>query len=89
VQAFQFVLFLLAALTSFACMALLFRGYARTGVRLLFWSALCFIFLTTNNVLLFFDTIVFPTQVDLRPYRLGAALAGIACLLYAFIWEAE
>jgi len=89
VEVFQFVLFLLAALTSFACMALLFRGYARTGVRLLLWSALCFIFLTANNVLLFFDTIVFPTQVDLRPYRLCAALAGIGCLLYAFIWEAE
>ena len=70
-------------------MVLLFRGYARTGARLLLWSALCFIFLTANNVLLFFDAIVFPTQVDLRPYRLLAALAGIACLLYAFIWEAE
>ena len=88
-EAFKFVLFLLAALTSFACMALLFRGYARTGVRLLLWSALCFIFLTANNVLLFVDTIVFPTQVDLRLYRLGTALAGVACLLYAFIWEAE
>jgi hypothetical protein len=30
-----------------------------------------------------------PTQVDLRVFRLGAALAGIACLLYAFVWEAE
>jgi hypothetical protein len=70
-------------------MALLFRGYARTGVRLLLWSALCFIFLTTNNVILFLDTIVFPTQFDLRPFRLSAALAGVACLLYAFIWEAE
>jgi hypothetical protein len=30
-----------------------------------------------------------PTQVDLRVPRLGAALLGIACLLYAFIWEAE
>jgi hypothetical protein len=89
VEAFKFVLFLLAALTSFSCMALLFRGYARTGVRLLLWSALCFIFLTANNVLLFVDTIVLPTQVDLRVYRLGAALAGIGCLLYAFIWEAE
>lgn len=88
-EACKFVLFLLAALTSFACMALLFRGYARTGVRLLLWSALCFIFLTANNVLLFVDTIVVPAQVDLRPYRLGAALAGVACLLYAFIWEAE
>ena len=88
-EAFKFVLFLLAALTSFACMALLFRGYARTGVRLLLWSALCFIFLTANNVLLFAETIVFPSQVDLRLYRLGTALAGVACLLYAFIWEAE
>ena len=88
-DAFKFVLFLLAALTSFACMALLFRGYARTGVRLLFWSALCFVFLAANNVLLFVDTIILPTQVDLRVIRLSAALVGVACLLYAFIWEAE
>jgi hypothetical protein len=86
--AFQFMLFLLAAMTSFGCMVLLFRGYTRTGVRLLLWSAFCFIFLTMNNVLLFVDNIVFP-QVDLRLFRLGAALAGVACLLYAFIWEAE
>jgi hypothetical protein len=88
-QAFQFVLFLLAALTSLACMGLLFRGYARTRVPLLLGSALCFVFLSLNNVALFVDTIVLPTQVDLRLLRLGAALAGIACLLYAFIWEAE
>ena len=88
-ETFKLLLFSLAALTSFACMALLFRGYARPGVRLLLWSAICFICLTANNVLLFFDTIVFPTQIDLRPFRLGAALAGVACLLYAFIWEAE
>ena len=88
-ETFKLLLFSLAALTSFACMALLFRGYARTGVRLLLWSAVCFVCLTANNVLLFFDTIVYPTQIDLRPFRLGAALAGIACLLYAVIWEAE
>jgi len=51
-EAFKFLLFLLAALTSFGCMALLFRGYARTGLRLLLWSALCFIGLTVNNLLL-------------------------------------
>ena len=39
--------------------------------------------------LLFADTIIFPTAVDLRIYRLGAALAGIVSLLYGFIWEAE
>jgi hypothetical protein len=66
----------------------LFRGYARTGVRLLLWSALCFIFLTVNNVLLFVDNIILP-EIDLRLFRLAAALIGIGCLLYAFIWEAE
>lgn len=86
---FKFILFLLAALTSIACTLLLFRGYARNGVRLLLWSALCFVFLSINNVLLFLDVIVFPAALDLRLYRLGAALAGIVCLLYAFIWEAE
>jgi hypothetical protein len=88
VEIFKFVLFLFAALTSFACMVLLFRGYARTGLRLLLWSALCFIFLTVNNILLFMDNIVLP-DFDLRPYRLLAALVAIGCLLYAFIWEAE
>lgn len=88
-ESFKFALFLLAAIASIACMVLLFRGYARTGVRLLFWSALCFVFLSVNNVLLFVDTIVFPVAVDLRLYRLAAALAGIVSLLYGFIWEAE
>ncbi|HEX2198257.1 MAG TPA: DUF5985 family protein [Burkholderiales bacterium] len=88
-ELFKFVLYLLAALTSVACMVLLFRGYARNGARLLLWSALCFVGLSINNVLLFFDFVVFPTQVDLRVYRLLAALAGVLFLLYAFIWETE
>jgi hypothetical protein len=83
------VLLALAALTSLACMVLLFRGYARTAARLLFWSALSFVFFALNNMLLFVDIVVLPTQVDLRLYRLLAALAGIACLLYAFVWEAD
>lgn len=88
-EAFRFVLFLLAALTSMGCTWLLLRAYARTRVRLLFWTGVCFVFLSANNVLLFFDTIVFPTQVDLRPFRFATAIVGVACLLYAFIWEAE
>jgi hypothetical protein len=88
-DAFRFLLFGFAALTSIGCMWLLFRGYFRSGVRLLFWTALCFVFLSINNVVLFVDTIILPTQVDLRVVRSVAALAGIACLLYAFILEAE
>lgn len=84
----NFILASLAALTSLACMVFLFRGYAASGVRLLLWSALCFVFLSLNNILLFLDLVVFP-EIDLRPYRLGAALVGVLFLLYGFIWEAE
>jgi hypothetical protein len=86
---FKFVLFALAALTSVGCTVLLFRAYGRSGMRLLFWGALCFVFLSMNNIMLFVDTIILPQLVDLRLFRLSTALAGIACLLYAFIWEAE
>ena len=84
----DFVLTMLAAITSLACMVLLFRGYTATGVRLLLWSALCFVCLTVNNSLLFVDLVVFPDS-DLRVYRLGAALAGVLFLLYGFVGEAE
>ena len=83
-----FVLTGLAVLTSVACTVLLLRAYAANGVRLLLWSGLCFVFLSLNNILLFLDLVIF-TDVDLRPYRLIAALVGLLCLLYAFIWEAE
>jgi Family of unknown function (DUF5985) len=84
----DFVLTLLAAITSLACMVLLFRGYAATGVRLLLWSALCFVCLTLNNSLLFVDLVIFP-DLDLRGFRLAASLAGVLFLLYGFVWEAE
>ena len=86
---FNFIMTMLALVTSCACMLLLFRGYAASGTRLLLWSALCFVGLSVNNVLLFFDLVVFPTQLDLRPYRLLSALIGLLFLLYGFIWEAE
>jgi hypothetical protein len=86
---FTFVLLALAALTCLACTVLLFRGYARSGMRLLLWSALCFVFLSVNNLLLFFDLIVFPESVDLRPWRLAAAFIGMVFLLYGFIFESD
>ena len=87
-MSFNFVLTLLAVMTSLACTVLLFRAYVSNGVRLLLWSALCFVCLTANNVLLFFDLNIVP-HIDLRAWRLGASLAGVVFLLYAFIWEAE
>ena len=85
---FNFILYLLAVLTCLACTVLLFRGYAASGLRLLLWSALCFVFLTVNNLLLFFDLAVF-MDLDLRPWRLAAAAVGLLFLLYGFIFESE
>lgn len=82
------ILISLAVLTSFACMVLLFKAHAASGVRLLLWSALCFTFLFLNNLLLFFDLVIFP-EINLHAYRLVAALVGVLFLLYGFIVEAE
>jgi hypothetical protein len=84
----NFLLAMLALLTSLSCMVLLLRGYLASGVRLLLWSGLCFVCLSVNNVLLFFDLVVFP-NVDLRLYRVLAGFAGVLFLLYGFVWEAE
>lgn len=86
---FTFVLIALAALTCLACTVLLYRGYLRSGARLLFWASLCFVGLSISNVMLFFDLILFPTEVDLRVYRLLTALVGLSFLLYGFISESE
>ena len=88
-ETFNFILYLMAVLTCLACTVLLGRGYMHTGVRLLLWSTLCFVGLSISNVLLFFDLVVFPTSVDLRLWRLAAALVGLLFLLYGFIWESE
>ncbi|HEX7053617.1 MAG TPA: DUF5985 family protein [Burkholderiales bacterium] len=78
----------LAVLASVACMVFLFRAYAASRVRLLLWSGLCFVFLSLNNMLLFTDRVT-PPDMDLRVWRLGAALIGVLFLLYGFIWESE
>jgi hypothetical protein len=85
---FQVTLYLLAVITSLACTVFLFRAYLENRLRLLLWSALCFVCLSINNVAVFFDLVVFP-ELDLRLLRLGATLVGMLALLYAFIWESE
>ena len=82
------VLYFLAMLASLACAVLLVRHYRQTRTRLLAWSALCFVCLSLNNILLFTDLVLFPA-VDLRLYRHVASLTGMVFLLYGFIWEAE
>lgn len=88
-QTFQSAVYLLCLATSVVCLILLVRSYLRTRMRLLLWSALCFVFLATNNLLLFIDVVVLPTEVDLLPFRQITSIAAVSVLLYGFIWEAD
>ena len=83
------LIYALCILTSLACAWLLLGSYRRTRHRLLFWSGMCFVVLTLNNVLLLFDRVVFPTTVDLLPYRLVSSLFALLLLLYGLIYEKE
>lgn len=85
---FPSIVYLLCIATSVACMALLIRGYRQSGARLLLWSALCFVGLAINNLLLFVDLIMLP-QVDLQPLRYLASIVAVSVLLYGFIWETD
>lgn len=80
-------IYVLCALTSIICAALLLRGYSQSRVRLLFWSGLCFAGLALNNILLIVDVTVLP-QIDMEMWRTLPALAGVALLVYGLVWEA-
>jgi Family of unknown function (DUF5985) len=79
----------LCAITSVVCAVLLLRGYHRSRMRLLFWAGLCFVGFALNNILLFIDLIIFPTQIDLSAWRTWPAVIGVLLLLYGLIWEAD
>ena len=78
----------LCALTSILCAVLLLRGYRARRSRLLFFSALCFIGLALNNLLLLVDLYAFP-EIDLFLPRTLIALAAVGILLYGLISETD
>jgi hypothetical protein len=79
------IVYALCALTSLLCAALLFRGYRRSGARLLLWSSICFVGFFLNNLLLLVDVNV-PLE-DLSIWRSLPAVAGTLILVYGLIWE--
>ena len=87
-EAFPAIVFLLCFLTAAFCAFLLARSYARTGMRLLLWSALCFGFLAANSFVVIIDILVIPDG-DLTLVRNGLSLAGVGVLLFGFIWDLE
>jgi len=82
------LVYVLCALTSVLCTVLLLRGFRRSRVRLLMWSAICFAGFALNNILLIVDVRIMPAQ-DLSIARSIPSLIGIALLLYGLIWETE
>jgi Family of unknown function (DUF5985) len=78
--------YILSALISLACAALLLRTFAQNRNALLLWAAICFLGLTLNNALLFVDKVVV-TDVDLSLWRTIPALAGMLALVFGLLWE--
>lgn len=82
------IIYLLCALTAFACSWMLLRNYFHRHHRLLLWSGLCFAGLFLNNLFLVFDKLFFP-DIDLSSWRLLFGLVALLLLLYGLIWEEE
>jgi hypothetical protein len=80
--------YLLCFATSCTCAYLLARSYRRTRMRLLFWSTLCFALLAVNNLMVIFDMLIFP-DIDFQLPRMVFAFAGVAVLLFGFIWDMD
>ncbi len=65
---FQTVIYSLCLLTSAGCALLLVRSFGQSRAKLLLWSALCFILLAVNNLLVVIDLLILP-KIDLVPFR--------------------
>ena len=76
--------FVLSALISLACAALLLRSFFQGRTLLLLWAAVCFLGLTLNNTLLFVDEVA---DADLSLWRAIPALAGMLALVFGLLWE--
>lgn len=81
-------IYVLCAATSFLCTVMLIRGYRQTKVRLLFWSAVCFLGLTLDNILLYADLVIVP-DMSLALARRSVALVGLMSLIIGLIWDAN
>jgi hypothetical protein len=78
--------YLLCALASTFCAALLISNYRRTRLRLALLACFCFCGLALNNVLLFVDLVMTP-EVDLAPLRGLVALVALLVLVAGLVLE--
>jgi len=81
-------IYVLCAATSFVAAWLLLRQYHSSRTQLLLWSFVGFVGLALNNVLLYVDLVLVPSN-DLALVRTVTAAAGLVALLYGLIWESR
>lgn len=79
------IVYILCAVTCVVCTALLFKGYRRTRVSLLFWSGAAFLAFTVSNLLLVVDLALLGPEHDLSLLRSIPSLVGVVLLLYGLI----
>ena len=82
------LIYLLCAATAIICAALLWRSHRKNGVRLLFWSSVCFVGLAIESILLYVDRITLP-HADLSLYRHLVGLCALVSLIYGLVWESK
>lgn len=82
------LVYVLCTVTSLGCSVLLWRGYRRSRMRLLFWSSLCFGILAVSNIILILDLVVFP-DVYILPYRTAVTFVALLVLIYGLIFESD
>ncbi len=82
------LVFILCALTSFGCAVLLLRGYARSKIRLLLWSGICFCGFALNNVLRLVDVLRRAPEEQAWISALPALL-GVLILIYGLIHDVD
>jgi hypothetical protein len=87
-EIFPTAVYFLCFATSSACSFLLARSYRRTRARLLLWSAICFLLLAANNLLLMVDMLILP-EVNLSVVRLLFSASALMVLLFGFVWDLE
>jgi len=82
------IVYALCFLSSVLCAVLLFRSFKNTGRPLLFWTAVSFIILSLNNLLLLVDLSILHS-FNLVALRQLSNLTAAGILIFAFIYKAE
>lgn len=82
------IVYVLCAVMSLLCAAMLARAYRRSSSHLLLWSSVCFAALALNNLVLFIDMIILPgLDIDGQFWRSLIAAGAGSSLLFGLIWE--